>query len=490
MKRDLRINFGVLEDVRESLYQFMRALEEMKGSVQLIDKELANGSGKSVEAIRESKSEVVKAIDTYKEQVNDIYVLICDYVMDMGRYIRPQAIGAVMQVDRNDIWMNMGQIEGTNYISVMKSYVNTSSNVSTYDAFANAYTTTTEPSVSGQHNQRIVDQIEEDVHYIVACIKNEIQDLWDIYNQRIVPFENTDDDYKARSERLYDHYTSWQERASDIFNTASQGDVGFLVGVWDGIVGIVSGLWSMAVNVSCYTISGIVYLVTAPFGSTPQEVLDYLDGANETIGTILNDPCLIFEGMGQNISDTYEEKGIMCSIGAAVPDIALDILVTKGLGKLGKAGKVGDAAEDVADVGKYADELAALTKELDDIWDLPQLEGGNKIEEILAKTEYQEWWNCGQLYDGKFPTIDFQLGNEVVSLKSLDPRLPSYTGDKATKQVLQYLNDLDKQITVSDISANKTLDLRIPKGTLDTLDLELLQDEAIEMGINLEIKEI
>ncbi|WP_228470682.1 hypothetical protein [Listeria welshimeri] len=67
MKRDLKINFGILEQIRDELYQFMRALENMKSSVNNIDNLLANASGKSIEAISQDKKGVITAIDTYKE---------------------------------------------------------------------------------------------------------------------------------------------------------------------------------------------------------------------------------------------------------------------------------------------------------------------------------------------------------------------------------------------------------------------------------------
>ncbi|ENU2858393.1 hypothetical protein [Listeria monocytogenes] len=486
MKRDLKINFGILEQIRDELYQFMRALENMKASVNNIDNLLANASGKSIEAISEDKQGVITAIDTYKEQVNDVYVLISDYIGDMTAYIRPINQYGLMRVDRDDIWWNISQIEGANAVNVTKPSRYGYTPIAGYETDAN--------------NDLIAEQIEADIAYLKTRISGEISALWQIHDQQIAPFEDTDDHFKSRSETLYDRYTSWEERNKDIMLGIESGIYNFFSGLITGVIGIVDGIFSLIVNVIKYVGYGAVYLVTAPFGATPDHMQIYLEEANTILAAIGKDPTLIIEGMAQNISDTYEEKGIMYSIGAVVPDILVDIFLTKGLNKIGKIANFGDSladvgkyADEIADVGKYADDLARVEKlleELEDVWDLAPMQRGNKIEEILAKTEYKDWFNCGQLNNGKFPTIDFQLGNSVVSLKTIDPRLASYVDGKVNTKIIEYLEDLSREITVAGNPAEKTLDVRIPKGTTEFLDLEKLYKEAERLNITLEIGEL
>lgn len=129
-------------------------------------------------------------------------------------------------------------------------------------------------------------------------------------------------------------------------------------GTINGLVGMVEGFISLGAGVISYLKNGVTYLLTAPFGTTPEDVLTSLDETHSLFASILKDPVLIIEGMAQNISDTYEEKGIMYSIGAVVPDIAVDILITKGLGKIGKLANFGDS---FADMSKYADEIVDAT---------------------------------------------------------------------------------------------------------------------------------
>ena len=58
---------------------------------------------------------------------------------------------------------------------------------------------------------------------------------------------------------------------------------------------------------------------------------------------------------------------------------------------------------------------------LSDVWKLGATERGDVIEEVLASTEYKDWYNIGSSQGGYFPVIDFQKGSEVVSFKTIDP---------------------------------------------------------------------
>lgn len=126
---------------------------------------------------------------------------------------------------------------------------------------------------------------------------------------------------------------------------------------------------------------------------------------------------------------------------------------------------------------------------LSDVWKLGATERGDVIEEVLASTEYKDWYNIGSSQGGYFPVIDFQKGSEVVSLKTIDPTLSSMSGSGATNKVVDYLNDLDKEITVDGNLANKILDVRIPEGTKSNIDITRIQEVADELGIKIIIKE-
>ena len=54
------------------------------------------------------------------------------------------------------------------------------------------------------------------------------------------------------------------------------------------------------------------------------------------------------------------------------------------------------------------------------VWDLKATTRGKVIESELAKSDYKAWYNVGSSQNGYFPLVDFQNGNTLVSLKSVD----------------------------------------------------------------------
>src|SRR4051794_5989693 len=63
-----------------------------------------------------------------------------------------------------------------------------------------------------------------------------------------------------------------------------------------------------------------------------------------------------------------------------------------------------------------------------DPWTLDPTDRGKAIEARIARDEYREdldWYNIGATRGGTFPTVDFQHGQTALSLKTLDPQLPS-----------------------------------------------------------------
>ena len=70
---------------------------------------------------------------------------------------------------------------------------------------------------------------------------------------------------------------------------------------------------------------------------------------------------------------------------------------------------------------------ANLSKaELEALWKLDPRVRGTTIESHLAQTEYKDWFNVGQLNDGKFPLVDFQKDNMLVSFKTVDTKGSSW----------------------------------------------------------------
>lgn len=136
-------------------------------------------------------------------------------------------------------------------------------------------------------------------------------------------------------------------------------------------------------------------------------------------------------------------------------------------------------------------EIKGETIELEnpsDVWDLPAAKRGLVIEAILAKTEYKDWWYCGAERGGYFPVIDFQKDSEVVSLKTIDPSTEGYKDGKGTKKIVEYINKLTQKLPIEG-EYSRVLDVRIPEGTMEYLDIKMILEEADKAGIKVNIKE-
>lgn len=60
---------------------------------------------------------------------------------------------------------------------------------------------------------------------------------------------------------------------------------------------------------------------------------------------------------------------------------------------------------------------------LSEVWNGVPTNRGSWIESYLAKNEYSDangWFHVGAENNGYFPLVDFQNGNNLVSLKSVD----------------------------------------------------------------------
>lgn len=124
-----------------------------------------------------------------------------------------------------------------------------------------------------------------------------------------------------------------------------------------------------------------------------------------------------------------------------------------------------------------------------EVWKLDAKTRGVVIEELLARSEYAYWWHCGAEAGGYFPVVDFQKGTTVVSLKSIDPSLKSYSNGKGTDKILEYIDALSREITIEGKTAEKILDVRVPQGTLQNFNRRRIMEYSNEKQIKVIIKE-
>lgn len=108
---------------------------------------------------------------------------------------------------------------------------------------------------------------------------------------------------------------------------------------------------------------------------------------------------------------------------------------------------------------------------------------GIVIERNLAATEYADWYWVGRENNGYFPLVDFQQGDTLVSLRTVDTNGVSWFG-----RIANHIEELaESEATVDDRLAKMELDLRVQPGGYE--DARPLIDLGIKRGVTVRIKE-
>jgi hypothetical protein len=160
--------------------------------------------------------------------------------------------------------------------------------------------------------------------------------------------------------------------------------------------------------------------------------------------------------------------------GAATPAVPAE---EAGLAAL--AGEAGSAAAGaIESSGAKALEAAA-----ESVWRLNPIQRGIAIEQRLAATEYADWYWVGQERNGFFPLIDFQQGDTLLSLRSVETTGVSWFG-----RIASHIEELGgSEATVNDTLAKMELDLRVQSGGF--VDAKPLIQWGLKNNVIVRIKE-
>lgn len=310
-KRDLRINFGILDELCVVLYKYNQELDYMQESINRLDRVLEQAEGETIEALKSKKNNILKNVERYKEQVHDLLVLISNYINDMTYYICPEERWKIMQVDRNDIWANMTSIEWT----------------------ANDFSYSDLYTYGGDETLKVnMQSIKAGITPLKRKLKDKVSDLWDIYDRKVKPYEDTDDSYESKARELTNKYSTPIEKFT---NTILDGFTAYIKFHWGADCALINFMIN-GMNQLFYMHNGIyigLYVLIFEREQIKIEIDQYK--------SILYDPMLIFEGIGQQVTDTVEEKGIFYSAGYVSCEVAIAII----LKKLMSSGPVDDVIE-------------------------------------------------------------------------------------------------------------------------------------------------
>ncbi len=321
---EIKVNYQVLQEIVADLKKYETALISMEKSIANMDKVISENEGKTFDALRKVKHDFDGEIRTCKEEIRDIYGSIEGYISEMSEIIGASPAGSMLLVDRLDIWVNMQSIKNACYAI---------GEIGKYQRGMTVYT-----PVEGDDPARLSkirrntqrnSEMQEAIGASSEKIKRHYESINRIYKNKIVKFENKDDEHESKLEIVHLKYTgileSFREDGKDILD--------FGKGLFNWSKDLVTGIGGIFKTTGALNTYAVCKLVQVAPPKWSKEAVDSLKGIT---------PWKLIESICQGGSDSIAEEGWAYGAGYVVPDVVLTILGTKGIDKLSKTGKIGE----------------------------------------------------------------------------------------------------------------------------------------------------
>ncbi|MBO5284234.1 MAG: hypothetical protein J6B43_14130 [Lachnospiraceae bacterium] len=413
MKRDIKLNYAHLEMIYGRLKQYTEAIDTLVRAASAFSAAMQAQNSDAYERLQKYwDDEVTVDAAMLSVRLNLIADNLRGYIDAMTDDVAPVNYDAQMRVDRDDIWFNYTQMAGTtiNYLNIL---TDTGSSWDNYrrnfcynplesEASNNARRDRMhredheESCRRGRNYQKLSDFRELLRQQLSGPVAEQVQEIQKIYENKIIPYENTDDEYSKKLRELYDEWATIGDRIRE--NRKETLDVyrgGFaaLKDLLAGVLGLIKGVTEWQ-----------IYPLFGSWGWAPEWLETDISRMEQGAKLIFTDPEQVIETIGQNIFDTTDEEGIAYSVGYVTVDIALEILVDKGI-----------------------DELKTLNKAEDVIGIAEDAARGIGAEYTLVYAEAGE---------------DFVKSVENIADAAEDLSQYAYTAEAARENLLQHLDDI------------------------------------------------
>ena len=365
MKRDLKLNMSHLDAISRKVQSYIDAMEAVGLAARKFEQTIKDQDSDAYNKLSEQwETNVWENEKILKYRLGVIKEMIDSYISDMTDYIAPENETAMMRVDRNDIWWNYKQIEGeaTSFDWIVQD---TGSTLATYKRLfipnpfssdeeneAKKSAQQQEEDAESARRQRNYEKLQGFRDQLDTSIREKISDSVDeirkIYENKVIPFENTDDSYKSKMSAYYSEWSSMGDKFSDVGNAIRD----FLAGIGDSLVGTVKGLLTLVVDLGLLYVHSECSRMT--LGHVPETLDQEVEKIKQKYEPLFKDPVNTIGGIGQSICDTADEKGVAYSSGYIVTEVVTALLADKGLDKIKNVAKTGKTADNVADIAEGA----------------------------------------------------------------------------------------------------------------------------------------
>ncbi|MDS0527577.1 Hint domain-containing protein [Clostridium sp. SHJSY1] len=406
MKNDIIINYSIIEDIVGDIFQYKSALQIMEESLKSMKDVLENENrGESIDALVEKYDKLQNYIDSCKEELTDLYGLFAGYYEEMITYIKPTNKLVNVRVDRLDVYFNLQSIiyaiqdirnlkYGSNYIN---AFATSTSDYGSSDNLQVSYgwhpnkIVNEEEKKNEEDNYQKLQEIRELIERYSRRITERGEVMEDLFNNKVVHFEETDDIYAGKVAPIYNKYTSIEEARANL--KAKQDEN--MKKAWDAICNSFKSAFELIGGIADYTKGAEAVWEAKILGKEMTPLDNYYaekyHKGNEILKAILEDPSIIPEGMAQQMSDDLDQKGLAYFTGSIIGDYLLF--------KIGKGIKV--KVSNIVEVEKVFEKVSSVINKLktkfDDIFDIVEEtvdEGdsivfklGNGSETTISKAE-------------------------------------------------------------------------------------------------------
>ena len=362
MKHDIRINMTNLKTMQKRFETYAESLHKLKVASTTfhgIIKEQHSRAYEKLSGIWEE--EIMEAQKEWEERFSSIADILQNYINAMESFMIPNDPEILMRVDDYDICHNVGQImrhtediydiccdTGSSWKDYKKMFV--------YNPFesdeeneARRAALKEEEEMEQARRERNYNKLEAFRKLLEirssGIIKEYVDGIDRIYTDSVVPFVECDNAY---SKKLGAYYDEWKDLGDSLWDAGVvAGD--FIKGAGTAGLEMVKGASSMAnFSIKYNNPCGIFFA--------------YMDEDVQAIGKgvveFAKDPENAIESVFQEMSDNTDEKGTAYAVGYIAADVAAEVLLSKGMGKLAKAAKL----EDVGDIVTISDDLKKVSK--------------------------------------------------------------------------------------------------------------------------------
>ena len=398
MKRKLKITYGQLEATQERVSVFRNALENMDSAIEMFQNILSEQQSDAITALLEDGRDLRDEMELLHGNLQELENMLSGYIQDMTALVMPKNWDSMMLVDRNDIWVNMKQIksnvsdtEQVIWGGALQHYKDVHTNIPK-PHISSSMTEPEKRSAREEYDRKVRERAQREENYKklkaftetqAKQAKKELEECYkeieDLYRNRIVVYENTDDEYKKTAMNLYQQCTSFGQRLKDLVTKTEEMKWDVRRGALAAVLDLVKT--ALAIQDLKNTLDTLPFAVVAEVmgievpGLSLEKVDDLKNMAYGAVAA-LQEPPRVLAAFGQKIGDTVEEEGIAYSISYVAADVAIQVLLSKGLGEVKNVSKADDLV-DVArtvdtldDTVKIADELTDAAKVVDQVGDI------------------------------------------------------------------------------------------------------------------------